>query len=134
MVKITFNLPRESHRYLIEPISQTSHLKMQLVKKFIKFSTTLSTCDKPHIRYLQNIQKNDFRSVFGRNCRNICAEDGSLEIENVSISNLNYNPVPINEEHRIPLIQELLEIRAGRLETQLTKDEIKSMINILCIN
>ena len=80
---MTFDIPRTSHKYLIEPISQNSHLKIKLVKKFINFSLTLSKCDKPHIIYLQDIQKNDSRSVFGRNSKNICVEAGADSIQEV---------------------------------------------------
>ena len=76
MVRRTFNIPRNTHKYLIEAISQNSHLKIKLVKKLLNFSLTLSKCDKPHIKYLQNIQKTEFRSVFGRNYQNICSEAG----------------------------------------------------------
>ena len=86
MVRRTFNIPRNTHKYLIEAISHNSHLKIKLVKKFLNFSLTLSKCDKPHIKYLQNIQKIEFRSVFGRNYQNICSEAGVSSIEEVSIT------------------------------------------------
>ena len=80
MVRMTFDIPRNTHKYLIEPISDNSHLKVKLVKRFIKFASSLSKCDKPHLKYLHEIQQNDFRSVYGRNCKNICKETG---VENI---------------------------------------------------
>ena len=82
--------------------------------------------------YLHNIQQSDFRSVFGRNCRNIGAEAGVDSVFEASIFNISYAKVPQEEEYRISLICELLEMRAGRLDEELTKDEISSMLNILC--
>ena len=98
------------------------------------FATSLSKCDKPHLRFLQDIQKSDFRSVFGRNYQNICGEAGTEQIEAVILSEIDYCPVPPEEEYRISLVGELLEMRAGRMESELTNEEIKVMIDILCID
>ena len=132
MVRMNWDIPRNTHKYLIEPISKNCHLKINLLKRFITFFKSLANCDKPHIKYLHNIQQNDFRSVFGRNCNNICAEAGVDSVFEASIFDISYAKVPQEEEYRIYLICELLEMRAGRLDEELTKDDISSMLNILC--
>ena len=33
MIRMNFNLPRESHRFLLQPVSQQPHLKIELVKR-----------------------------------------------------------------------------------------------------
>ena len=129
---MTFDIPRTSHKYLKEPISKKSHLKIKLVKKFINFPLTLSKCDKPHIRYLQDIQKNDRRSVFGRNSRNIFVEAGADSIQEVMLENIKYEEIPLEEEYRVPLVLELLKMRAGRLESELTSKEVSIMLNQVC--
>ena len=132
MIRMTFNIPRNSHKFLIESISQNSHLKTKLVKRFINFAKALSKCEKPHIRFLHNIQQYDFRSVYGRNCRNITAESGVESILEASHLDICYEKVPPHEEYRISLIHELLEMRSGRLYSELTKGEISSMLETLC--
>ena len=132
MVRMTFDIPRNSHKYLIEPISQNSHLKIKLVKRFINFAKTLSKCDKPHIKYLHNVQQYDYRSVYGRNCRNICTESKVETILEASHNKISYEPVPPQEEYRLSLIHELLEMRSGNLSCELTKDEISIMLVTLC--
>ena len=92
MVRYMFNIPRESHRFVIEPISGTSHLKIKLIKRFLQFYKTLSTCDKPHLRYLLKKQENDYRSVFGQNVRNICSESEVEKISEVILSKIEYMP------------------------------------------
>ena len=37
MIRFVFKLPYMSHRYLLEPISNTSHLKTKLTDRFVKF-------------------------------------------------------------------------------------------------
>ena len=132
MVRMLFNIPRNTHKCLIEPISGSSHLKIKLIKRFIKFAETLSDCDKPHLRYLHNVQKNDFRSVYGRNCRNICKEAGTENINDATWLDIKYEPVPPEEEYRVALIQELIEMRSGRLMSDLRKKEIQAMLDVLC--
>ena len=132
MVRMLFNIPRNTHRYLIEPISGNSHLKIQLIKRFIKFSITLSKCEKPHLRYLHEIKQHDFRSVYGRNCKNICKETGVDIIQDASILDIKYQSVPPEEEYRLSLIKELFEMRSGRLECNLTKKEVQAMLEVLC--
>ena len=125
MVRMFCNVPRNTHKNLIEPISSTSHLKIKLVKRFVKF---YQKCDKPHLKYLLNIQKNDVRSVFGRNVMNICTESGTDNISMVKIDNIKYEPLPIEDHWRLPIVKELLEARAGRLDTGLSRREINALI------
>ena len=128
-IRYFFDIPRTTHRYLLEAISGTSHLKQKLVKRFIQFCGTMSSCDKPHLKYLMNLQKSDYRSVFGRNVRNICKEAQAEEIFLVCANDIKYAPVPQEQEWRCALIDELLELRAGRLTTELSSKEIQNILD-----
>ena len=132
MVRMIFNIPRNTHKYLIEPISGNSHLKIKLIKRFIKFAITLSKSEKPHLKYLHDLQQNDFRSVYGRNCKNICQEARVENISEASFLDIKYEQIPPEEEYRFSLIEELLEMRSGRLDCNLTKKEVQCMLDILC--
>ena len=109
-----------------------SHLKIKLVKRFIKFATTLSNCDKPHLRYLHELQKCDSRSVYGRNCRNICKEAEVHDIKDASHLDIKYEMINPEQEYKLSLISELIEMRAGRLDCNLTKKEVQVMLDNLC--
>ena len=89
----------------------------------------MSSCDKPHLKYLTNLQKSDYRSVFGRNVRNICKEAQAEEIFLVCANDIKYAAVPQDQEWRCTLINELLEIRAGRLKTELSAKEIQKILD-----
>ena len=131
MVRYTFDIPRTTHKYLITPVSQNSHLKEKLVQRFLKFYQTLKTCDKPHRKYLMKLQESDYRSVFGSNVNSITAEASAEDISEVLRSDISYAPVPPDEEWRIPLLLELLEIRAGRLDSPLSSKEVEDIIDIV---
>jgi hypothetical protein len=64
------------------------------------------------------LQKSDYRSVFGRNVRNICKEAEAQEITKVSANDI-----------RCVLIKELIELRAGRLTTELSDKEITKILD-----
>ena len=78
------------------------------------------------------MQQSDYRSVYGRNCNNICAETGDNSIMDASFLDVSYFPVPSEDEYRVSLITELLEMKSGRLSCELTKKEIAAMLEILC--
>ena len=80
------------------------------------------------------MQQNDFRSVYGRHCRNICKETGVEDIQDASFLDIQYEAVPTEEEYRVPLIKELLEIRSERIDSGLTKKEVQVMLDLLCSN
>ena len=128
MVRMTFNIPRESHRYLIQPISGQKHLKVQLLKRFKNFVKILNGCNKPHLRYLAQLQENDMRSTYGRNCRNLCNDANVNTPEEVNIENISYIHLSPEESWRVPFLKELLEVKAGRLQTELSKRMIIQLI------
>ena len=104
-------------------------MKLKLVKRFLQFYMTMSSSDKPHLKYLMNVQMNDYRSVFGRNVRNICKEAQVDNISDVCLSNIDYAPVPDDQNWRCALISELLEMRAGRMDSNLTNKEIQIVLD-----
>ena len=132
-MRIAYDIPRESKTFLIEPISETTHVKQKLLKRFQKFHKTLGECDKPHVRYLKKIQENDLRSTFGKNVKHIISELDATCIELANVSNFIYSPVPQDEEWKVTLIKECLEMRAGRLESNLTQKEITFILNSVSV-
>ena len=94
MTRITYDIPRESRTFLIEPISETTHVKQKLLKRFLKFHKTLGESDKPHLKFLKNLQETDLRSTFGRNTRFALLELGADSIEMADPNKFTYSPVP----------------------------------------
>ena len=43
--RIMFALPRETHKYLLEPISKPKHIEISLMKRYIRFSELLATSE-----------------------------------------------------------------------------------------
>jgi len=129
MIRILYDIPRETHRYLIAPISQSFHLKDMLVRRFIKFYKTLSKCSKPSVINLKSIQEHDLRSTFGRNVWNILKDANVSSMAEVKSS--EYMPVPPDQQWRVEATLELLECRSGRAHVDLDQSQIKELLDHL---
>ena len=44
--RIMLGIPRNSHQYFIEPLSQTQHIKFSLLKRFLKFVESMALSKK----------------------------------------------------------------------------------------
>ena len=132
--RILFEIPRTSHRYLIEPISKSTHPKVFLSSRFVKYHMTLINSNKSAIRCLANLVKNDLRTVYGgQNLYEISVECKS-NINDLSPAmvknNMNYFPIPEKEEWRLQVLEELLN---DSLELSgFDKNELKEFIDFIC--
>ena len=59
---------------------------------------------------------------------NICTESGTDNISMVKIDNIKYEPLPIEDHWRLPIVKELLEAREGRFDIGLSRREINALI------
>ena len=90
-------------------------------------------CDKPHVRYLAKIQAHDFRSTFGKNVQNICKEAEVDSLSMVDTGSLRFSAIPEDDNWKVLLIKECLEMKAGRLESNLTLKEISHIIDTVSV-
>ena len=70
-LKIMWDIPRETHRYFIEHLSEHRHIKFILLKRFLRFLKQIEKSSKSAIKSLLSICKNDCRSITGKNLRKI---------------------------------------------------------------
>ena len=70
-MRILFDVPRSSHRYLIGPISRTLHIKTLITSRFVSFYQRISNCDTFCIRLLTNLSEYDYSSVLCKNLNSI---------------------------------------------------------------
>ena len=110
IVRNVFNLPRMSHRYLIEPLSGFPHVMTMLTNRFLKFYDTLYFSPKEVISNLRRLQENDCRSSFGSNIRNISMLNNNCDIRQCVKNSVKYFPVSVEAAWRIGLLHELLNL------------------------
>ena len=111
-----YSLPREAHRYFVEPISGEVHLKKTLIKRFLNFIESIKSSKKIALKNLFYCIKDDCRSITGRNLVNIAQLVNKVNIDDLVPSdsvNIKYNEIPKNEEWRLSMVDELTSVRFG---------------------
>ena len=132
-IKIMMDLPWDTHRGLIEPISRTSHIKRLLIKNFLQFITKLKTSTKPLLTTLLEAIKYDTRSTTGKNLRGImllCNKNCIDDISMNDIDNFQYFPRPEDDEWKTEMLNQMVDEKdRGYLD----EEEI-NWFNYLCTN
>ena len=135
-IRQAYSLPFNAHRYLIEPLLERPHLKIQLCTRFVKFVNSNDNCNKPVIRLLSALCKSDNRTTYCNNLFNI-ANECNLKIANLSHNDvktsLSYFPVPLNQEWRIDLLLNIINIKCNNLDIDdFDNDELNEILYYVC--
>ena len=136
-VRRMFNLPRETHCYLIEPISGQDHAKTIMARRFLSFIQTIRSSKKQALKDLLRIVEFDTRSVTGRNLRTILLDTSVQDIRSLKSEHVTakYRDMPINEQYRVDFIKELVDVKKNELEVQgFTYDELEDILQHLCVS
>ena len=79
-IRNTYNLPFNTHRVLIGPISELPHLRTFLVKRFLSFVQKVKNSEKGRISHILKHVINDCRSICGNNMRNILLQTNKTNV------------------------------------------------------
>ena len=127
-VRHMWNLPLQTHRYLIEPLGGT-HLKMMLYTRFENFIDSIKNGKKLAAKYLLELIKDNTETITGRNIKTI----------NNDTKNLEFEPCPVKEKWRINQIKELVEVKQKNLFVvfddgeELSEENIDDMLDYIAI-
>ena len=133
VIRNVFKLPRRSHRYLIEPLSQFPHVLTLLTNRFLKFYNTLYCSPKSVISNLRMFQEIDCRSNFGSNINHICQLNNTLDILQCRRNSVKYFPINENDIWRINMLKELIRYDQEFPLHGFTENEINFLIeNVAC--
>ena len=143
-MRIMFEIPKETHCWMVEELSHGKHAQTMIFSRYIKFIDSLVNNKRPTIRSLFKIVSKSVLSVTGSNMRYIMMKThvpviaGNTKPQAIK-TNRVYT-VPDHEEWRIPLLRSLLELRNKQWEVlfdeeegQLMPNEIQMMIEEVCI-
>ena len=138
-VRKMFDLPKETHCYLLEPITERKHLKFVLLKRLINFKKQVMNCDKNLLKTMFQICEHDSRSITGSNLRKLmllCDKSSISDIHSSDIDILSYREIPQEEAWRIETIKELIEIKTDpdNLLPNFPKEEIEEILSLLCVS
>ena len=132
-VKTQFKLHFATHIFILQDIISLNHLRVNLLRRFIKFYDSLKHSSKLEVRNLFNIQRFDLRSSFGRNCRYLCREFDAASVDLISKEDISMPIVtPEYEKWRVPYLHKLMQIRDSGETGNFTRGEIQDTIDLIC--
>ena len=137
-VRKMLNIPRESHKYFIEPLSETKHIKGVLIKRFLSFIEHLKRSPKKLASNLLKTLKNDVSSTTGSNLRNIMLIVGKTDIEDLNpldAEKIEYCAVDDQNQWKINVAKELMEVKSGSLQLDnFSFKEVEQMMSLICVS
>ena len=136
-VRIMSDLPFQTHRYFLEFLIGSPHMKLKILKNYLTFIECIRISPKPILRHLYHLASSDVRSITGKNLRNILLLTKKLATKDLSpadIKCLEYYPVPENDRWRIALLLDLLNFKHGTMEPpwQMESDDLDNIIQMVC--
>ena len=117
-VRRMFNLPRETHCYLIEAISNQDHARTLLDRRFLSFVQAIRTSKTNVLRSLLRVVECDTQSVSGRNLRSILLRTAVKDFRKLRPDDVKvkYRDVPRKEEYRVAFNKEIIDVKNNQLE------------------
>ena len=130
------NLPRNTHRYFLEPISMTRHVTFSLYLRFLKFIDRIGSCRKSAMTTLLNTIKYDCQSRTCSNLREIMLMTSKNDVDVIDredIKTFLYNEIPRNCEWKINIVNELIDYKSGIVMVPgFQHSKLKEMLNHIC--
>ena len=135
-----FDLPRESHSWIVEEISGGKHFLQMIYSRFSKYISVLKKNKRLSIRTLYSISANDVRTTTGSNVRKILLKSG---IDPRCVPKQKFSDWRVYsavDTWTVPLLSSLLELRSDAWEVNfdveadecLEDEEINFMIEAVC--
>ena len=136
-VRDAFGIPRTSHRYFVEEISEHLHPMVMLASRFLKFHQSLQKCSKSSVRFLSHLSSQNQRTGYCQNLSSISehVEDTELTCSNVK-KNMRYSAVPDDRKWTVALVQDLLEMHWNSVEIDVIHEQVEdtdAVIEHLCV-
>ena len=131
-----FNLPRKCHKFLIEPLSQSEHIKKTFIKRFLSFVDKIKSSKKIALKNVFHTVKNDCQSVTGSNLRNIMLLVGKTSIVDLCAEDscrIEYHEIQEEEVWRVSLANEMIDALWGENVVEgFSRDELGYILSYAC--
>ena len=130
------DVPISTHRNLIEPISRYPHLRIVLIKRFLKFMDQIRRSSKTVPKLLLHVIQTDVRSTTGSNLRKILLQTEKTQIEKIDVNDsrsIDYHKLVETDLWKVSLIRELTDVKFGEAHVEnLTTEDIETTLEFLC--
>ena len=126
-VRIIFDLPLNSHCWLVEELSGAHHAKKLIYKKYIGFLNNLKKNKRKSVNFLLSYVIDNVQSFTGRNIRKILMDTDTKIVpgvtKKVQLQNYQVHATPESEQWRLPLLESLLAIKNDEWEVLFCEEE-----------
>ena len=133
-----YDLPYQTHRYLVEPVSGQLHLKKLLIKRFLSFLKQIRKSSKILPAQLLNTIQFDTRSVTGGNIRRILLLTQKTKVEDITcedIENIEYAEISDENMWRVNIIREITNKKFNQLEINgFSEEECEEILQYACVS
>ena len=105
------DLPFATHRCLIEPITNTRHMKIKLIRDYLGFIGRIKDSEKPVLKQLYDLAKCDVRTTTGSNLRNILLLTDLYDVDDLHpglVNSMEYHKIEEKVQWRINMVKELI--------------------------
>ena len=136
-IKIMFDLHRATHRYFLEPLCKKPHISKILSQRFLSFTQSIRNSKKLALSQIFNTIKNDCSSITGANLRQLMLKLNKDCIDDLKPNDAfqhEFAEIPEKEKWRIPIVQEIEDIKAGSLSLTgdgLSHSELNAILEVL---
>ena len=134
--RLMFNLTRNCHKFMIEPLSQTEHIKKTFIRRFLSFVDKIKSSKKVALKNVFHAVKNDCQSVTGSNLRNIMLLVGKTSIGDLCVddtSKVGYHEIQEEELWRVSLANEVIDAMWGENTVEgFSRDELGYILSYAC--
>ena len=131
-IRTMLSLPRNTHRYLLEPLAETPHIIKFLWKRFVTFVGSIADGNKTVLRRVLDLVRNDTRSVTGKNLRLLKMKTENFNEKELDVHKKEYKAIPSEEMWRVPLTRDLIATRCGDISSFLSKEQLDNLADHVC--
>ena len=135
-VRLMSDVSIRTHRYFIEPLAGTRHLKITLMKRFLNFVQQIENSPKVLPKLLLETIRNDSRSTTGSNLRNILLLTRNYDISKLvphDALEIQYEPIQKENEWKIDMTKELIDVKWGEAGIEnFSTTEIDDILEHIC--
>ena len=131
-IRMMLSLPRNTHRYFLEPLSETHHIVKSICNRFLKFVSNIADGRKKVLRCVLDTVKNDVRSVTGKNLRYMKMRTKNFNEKELDVYDEPYNPIPNEEIWRVAMAKEIIGARCGDISIDISKEELDDIADFVC--
>ena len=138
-IRDIFELPRGTHRYFIEDISDHLHPLVMINSRFIKFHQSLQDNPKPSVKFLSNISSLNNRTSYCQNLKGItrkCKEEAVNLTPQLIKRKMKYCEVEEENKWKTKIVKDLMELKCNLIDIDILDDDSidqDTLVSQLCL-